>query len=132
VQKTAKKCKKVQQNVKRKEAIAGDPASPTWEYPTPSPVFWKCVQGKELREGVCESCVDKGLRRQKGKDVEEVKEVREAKERSILSFMDLVPQGKRVSGRRPGKVAAQEERQGVAAQLYCDNNTAEAGLLSRE
>jgi hypothetical protein len=53
--------------------------------PHPSPVFWKLVQHKDLREGVCESCVDKGLR---GREVKHPKEAREVKEGSVSRFMN--------------------------------------------
>jgi hypothetical protein len=72
----------------------------------PLPCFWKDVQRKELREGVCEVCVDKGLR---GREVKGIEEVKEAEEGSVSTFMNWSPvedgghPQKDDPTRRPGK-----------------------------
>jgi hypothetical protein len=48
----------------------------------------KLVQGKDLREGVCETCVDKGVRVEE-KEAEEVKEVEEVNEIKELDGGDF-------------------------------------------
>ena len=47
--------------------------------PPPSPVFWKNIKAKELREGVCEECENKGFRGWEREDAE-AREGKEAKE----------------------------------------------------
>lgn len=68
--------------------------------PPPSPVFCKNIKAKELREGVCEECENKGFRGSAGEDVEG-REGKEAKERGVWPFM-VGPRVGAASGRKKG------------------------------
>jgi hypothetical protein len=98
--------------------------------PHPSRVFWKNIKAKELREGVCEECEDKGLMAG-GKEVREVKEVKEAKDRSDLALMTWSRRGERSA---LGK-AVTPGRQAVilrSSHLQKDDPTSGKKMAARE
>jgi hypothetical protein len=62
----------------------------------------KNVKTKELREGVCESCVGKGVTAG-AREVEDVWEIKGMKDGSVLASMTWSPARAEANGRRPSK-----------------------------
>jgi hypothetical protein len=99
----------------------------------PPGVFWKYVWGKELAEGVCETCVDKGLTglRREANEVGQLSEAEEIKERGVSAFMTW-PQREKAWGASGQKMAAREEPQRGVAPAYSTKITTIDGRLSRK